>query len=721
MGPRSDEREEGLALQLREQVRLFFQERLPDRPDYELRPQQLEMALAVATAIEDEELLVVEAGTGTGKSLAYLIPSLLWALHYQRPVVISTRTLNLQQQLMEKDIPLLRQLSPYPFRATTARGWSNYLCLRRLEALQNREQAADELAEEASALSARLAQSDLPAVRQALQVSDALWSQVQAESAACNRQHCPHYQDCYLFRERREMERSQLIIANHSLVMADLALRQEGANGILPSPAAWVMDEAHHLEEVANDHLGRSLSRGQLRRLRQHVYEPKGKSEEAGWLPALRQRLARMGLQTDLHGELLDLLDRGLLGSLPGFYDSGEEFFYWLDQLVQSLPGDGRVTLDGSFLKNPMGERCLESSSLWAASLEQLSASARNLLGKLQDHELDAQHGGQAELKSLVERLRTMRDNLEFCLFPESRDWVYWAQVTPEDIELGATPLDVGERLAQTFFAPARSLVATSATLAVSNQDLTFFQQRVGLDRVSERVRQLCLSSPFAFEEMAYLGVATDLSDPNRPEFWLQAQASLVELVVRLGGRCFLLGTSFISLRQAQEALQAPLAQAGIRLLRQGEAPAGQLLSQFRANPRSLLLGADSFWEGVDVPGEDLVCVILTRLPFRVPSDPLVQAHCRRIEEDGGNSFSDYQKPQAILKFRQGFGRLIRTQRDRGMVLVLDSRLYHKGYGKDFLQALPRCRRRAGRLAGLVEDAWSWFCQRQEGSLGVGK
>ena len=689
-----------------ERVRSFFLEKLPLRPDYEERPEQLEMALAVARALAEEELLVVEAGTGTGKSLAYLIPCLLWSFEHGQPVVISTRTLNLQQQLLEKDIPLLRELLDQPFRATAARGWSNYVCLRRLDAVQNSQQITPELAHEAGQL-AEVLGLGAPGIRQKLPVTDSLWSLVQADSQACNRQLCPHYQECYLFRERREMERSELIIANHSLVMADVALRAAGAQGILPKPACWVLDEGHHLEEVANDHLGRALSLTDLQRLRQGVYDPKGKVNEAGWLPILRDRLSKANERI----RLLECLDRGLLTSLPGFYQVGEEFFHWLGQAILAAgvsETGARATLNSDFFHTPEGEECQRQSEQWAAHMEHVESSARDLHQLLTELELELTQGGLAELQSLIERVKSLRSNLEFCLFPDSGDWVYWAVCTPSNATLGATPLDVGERLAAEFFGPARSMVVTSATLAVG-KELGYYEKRVGLDRHQHRVQRSLLDSPFDFRQNAYLGVATDLSDPNRGDFWERSSEALLWLLQQLGGRTFLLTTSHASLRLARERLTEPLAQLGIRVLAQGQAPAGLLLEEFRRNSRSLLIGADSFWEGVDVVGDDLSCVILARLPFRVPNDPLVQAHCRRLEAEGLSSFTHYQLPQAILRFRQGFGRLIRSQRDRGMVLVLDSRLYHKSYGAEFLNALPACNRRAGRLAGLVQDSVKWL------------
>ncbi len=689
-----------------EQVRSFFLERLPLRPDYEERPEQLEMAMGVARALAEEELLVVEAGTGTGKSLAYLIPCLLWSFKHGQPVIISTRTLNLQQQLLEKDIPLLRDLMDQPFRATAARGWSNYVCLRRLSTVQNSQQLTPELAGEAGQLDEVLSLG-APGIRQKLPVSDSLWSLVHADSHACNRQLCPYYQECYLFRERREMERSELIIANHSLVMADVALRTDGAQGILPKPACWVLDEGHHLEEVANEHLGRSLSLSDLQRLRSNVFDPKGKVNDAGWLPLLRDRLSK----ADEKVRLLECLDRGLLVSLPGFYQVGEEFFFGLTQsiLAAGLTEVGaRATLNSDFFHTPEGEECRRLSEQWAAHMEHVESGARDLHRLLTDLELEVSQGGLVELQSLIERVKSLRANLEFCIFPDSGDWVYWAVATPNNATLGATPLDVGERLAAEFFGPARSMVITSATLAVG-KDLGFYEKRVGLDLHPNRIARSLLDSPFDYRQNAYLGVATDLQDPNRADFWERACEALVWLLGQLGGRTFLLTTSYASLRQARDRLSEPLSHLGIRVLAQGQAPPGLLLEEFRRNSRSLLIGADSFWEGVDVVGNDLSCVIITRLPFRVPNDPLVQAHCRRLEEEGLSSFTHYQLPQAILRFRQGFGRLIRSQKDRGIVLVLDSRLYHKSYGPEFLGALPACNRRAGRLAGLVQDAIKWL------------
>lgn len=712
---------------LPERVRLFFEHNLPAHPEFEPRPEQLTMALAVATAIEDQELLVAEAGTGTGKSLAYLVPALLWSLEHGKPVVISTRTLNLQQQLLDKDLPLLRRLaqSETPWKAAAARGWGNYVCLRRLETACSRLAEGAGAPAEGTALGALALARELnggaPGVRQMLRVSDEVWSEVRADSAACNRQACPHYADCYFFRARKELEGAQLIIANHSLVLSDLALRRQGAGGILPEPGCWVLDEGHHLEDVANDHLGVSVNARDLARLRQNVYDPKGRADQAGWLPALRGRVAYLQLPDETRRELLGCVDHGLVAALPSFYSAGEEFFVLLAAalaLASPREPQARLTLSADFFHTAEGEACRNAAAAWVSAAEGLEGTALQLLEQFNRHEAETQAGGVSELQALLERLRGLRRDLEFCLFPEDPDWVFWGQATAHDTELGATPLDVGDTLAREFFGPARSVVLTSATLAVGD-DLSFFEGRVGLDQHQARLTRLCLASPFDYARQAYLGVATDLSDANDSRFWDHSGEALAWLVQRLGGRTFLLGTSMASLRSARRSLEPWLEGSGIRLLVQGEAPPSALLESFRRDPRALLLGADSFWEGVDVPGADLVCVILTRLPFRVPSDPVVRAHCQRLESEGQSAFNDYQVPQAVLRFRQGFGRLIRSSRDRGMVLVLDSRLYHKSYGKRFLSGLPPCRRRAGTLSGVVQDAVRWLHEGQKDTAGL--
>jgi ATP-dependent DNA helicase DinG len=689
-----------------QRVLAFFADRLPGRQGYEDRPEQRKMALAVANAIENEGILLVEAGTGTGKSLAYLIPSLLWASENGMPVIVSTRTLNLQQQLLDHDLPGLARIVARPFKAVAARGWSNYVCLRRVSTLSGTIDAA--LAPALADLENQISHGT-SGIRQEMRVDERLWGSVCCESASCSRQICPHYEDCYYFRVRRQMDRADLIVTNHSLLLADLALRREGAPGILPAAACIVLDEGHHLEDVANEHLARGLSSQDLARLQQQLYQPGGKVDEAGLLPALRKRLTSLGLDPDLKRQLLFTLDRELLGSLPSLYASAEEFFATLGSLMRPQdsvePGYGRISIDQAWMQTQPAQLLRERGALLGQHLERAASSCSSLQAALQGVR-EQMEGGLDELTAMGDRLKGMSRQLEFCLFPESPDWVYWASESQQSCEIGATPLDVGEALAADFFKPARSIVITSATLAINN-DLSFYASRVGLDRVESKVETLCLESPFDFRRQAYLGVAHDLPEPGSPAFLEAMLEPLCRLVEQMKGRTFLLLTSMTLLRRVAQRLRENL--QGVQVLAQGEAPNRDLLRSFRNGPPSILLGADSFWEGVDVSGDALQCVVLGRLPFRVPTDPLVQAHCKRLEDEGQNAFFSYQLPRAILRFRQGFGRLIRSHLDRGIVMVLDSRIYHKSYGVEFKRSLPACTRRAGPWADLVEDSLEWM------------
>lgn len=730
----------------------FYRGRLSRTPNYEDRPQQQALAVEISRAIEEGLVLLAEAGTGTGKSLAYLIPAVLWTRSRERPIIVSTRTLNLQQQLLEKDIPLLQSLFGEPFLAAPARGWSNYVCLRRLYDVRHQTGLEPEMVFEAEQLVSHL-ETGVKGIRQELQVSGTVWSEVCADSTACNRQQCPFFSQCYLFEERRQLEKADIIVTNHSLVLADLSLKRAGAPGILPRCQALVLDEAHHLEEVANEHLARAVSLLACDRLKQQLYRPKSRHEEGGFLPNLRQFVAKSSLESTQKQEILKKIDFELLSPLPDFYSNYENFFADLGGLGPTGPESGlsrsganslhssenrglrspesggnlsqRTALKPGSFSGEAGELVRERGARLAGQIDSLRSALVGLSNRLAEVGEDPAFAGYlSEVESIRTQLGNFKNDLEFCLFPEDPQWIYWLLQTKNDVQLGATPLNVGQVLREDLFHATRCTVMTSATLT-SAGSFDFLRSRLGLlpesipqglsvdesalDFDFARVGEFCVDSPFDYRDQAYLGVARDLPTPNDSSFLDQVVAPLERLVVELGGRTFILLTSYTALRRLSDSLQASLELHGIELLCQGQAPNSHLLHRFRKDGRSVLLGTDSFWEGVDVPGEALQCVVLAKLPFRVPTDPIVEAHCRRLEENGQSAFGAYQLPQAILKLRQGFGRLIRTTSDRGLVYVLDSRLYHKNYGRDFLKSLPPCTRRAGPLDQLVEDGLRWL------------
>lgn len=690
-----------MATEFQDKVSDFFARRLATGEGYEHRPAQLEMAAAVAWAIEHEELLLVEAGTGTGKSLAYLVPAILWSARQPNPVIVSTRTLNLQQQLFEHDLPRLSEHLSFPLKVVQARGWSNYVCLRRL---LERSGLSHELEQEAAQLEKRLPGSE--GTRQELEVSRELWSRCCADSLACSRQACVYFEDCFFFKERRKLEGADLVVTNHSLVMADLALRRQGAPGILPQAECLILDEGHHLEQVATDHLGRQFSNQGLERLVRQLLDKGTALEDTGFLPGLRQRLARADLHDQDKRRLLDLIDHEMLVRIRPLEEAGEEFFELLTFWLANAQERKRHLIPEDF-DTEAGRQLRDQGGVVAGQLQGLAGACGQLAELVRELQLPGASDTTSELEGFSVRLKGAARDIEFCLFPDSDDWVYWAFDSRAEIGLVATPLDVGDILKEALFSKLRSLVLTSATLAVDG-DLDFFAGRVGCQG-DARLQTLQLESPFDYPEQVYLGVATDLPQPGRPGWMDSLIPELIELVDRLRGKTFLLVTSWSLLRELELELQEPLASRGVGLLAQGRASGGALLQAFRGQGDYLLIGTDSFWEGVDVPGEDLSCVILARLPFRVPTDPVVAAQARRLESQGKDPFEHYHLPLAILKLRQGFGRLIRTSSDRGLIYILDHRIRTRRYGRRFFQSLPRTVRRAGPLGGLVDEGLAWL------------
>lgn len=694
---------------LRAEVDRFFRERMPLLPGFEDRPQQIQMASAVARAFEDEEILIAEAGTGTGKSLAYLVPALLWRAQGGRePVVVATRTLNLQQQILDVDVPRLRDRLGLPFKAVQARGWSNYLCLRRLQALPRTgelvpgeerlvQAVADHVARGGGGL-----RSDLP-------VPDDLWGRLACDSTACGRQRCPQYDRCFLFRERRELATADLVVTNHALLLSDLAIRRDGSNGILPGLTRVILDEAHHLEDTATDHLGYSFLRSDFFRFLQQLYKPKATTEEGGFLAGLRLTLSGAPVDAERRRDLLDRVDRGLLAPIPALAGAAEEL---LHSVAERIPkGAEKIPLDMGWFATPEGEEIRLAGERLANRLQDAAEALREVAEGLEEvPDWDAGQGLRMEVLGFAQRLGSVRAEVEWCLFPDSPDWVYWAEHSPRDTGLGAAPLDVGTQLSNLLFGTARTAVLTSATLTVGGRT-DFLEERLGLKEPlnAERVSRLVVESPFDFEHQALVAVARSLPDPGDPAFAEYVAGALGDLVAGLGGRTFLLVTSWRMLRELEALLTPRLAEAGVTVLCQGKADRSALLNQFRSAGRYLLIGTDSFWEGVDVPGEALSCVILARLPFQVPTDPIHQARSSRLGETGRNPFAHYHLPLAVTKFRQGFGRLIRTATDRGVVLVLDGRTLSKSYGKAFLNSLPPCHREEGDLYRLVGDCLDWL------------
>jgi ATP-dependent DNA helicase DinG len=669
---------------------------------YESRPQQLEMALAIAGALSQGTHALIEAGTGTGKSLAYLVPSLLWAIKNERRIVISTNTINLQEQLLHKDIPLLQQLMPSPFKAVLIKGRGNYLCNRKFSELlrEGSGQVEEDDIPELQAL-ATWSQGTREGSKSDLSFSPrpSLWELVSSDGDTCLRLNCPQFRDCWFHKARREAVDAQVLIVNHSLLFADLVIRaQGGEGGLMPSYHSIILDEAHNVEDAATEWFGLRLTRRGLTRSLSRLYSARTGGAK-GLLPLMQRKLqgtpGAKSLQDFLHQEVI-----------PELNLAGEEVQVLFRGLEQMLTVSGqreakqRLTQDycRSQEWHQRREECAQLQnrlarlanllSLTASRLEEIQGVVEACLGQL------------VELEALARRLAATERALGEIFSEPNPERVRWLSLEQgrfgSRVSLHDAPLSVQEPLQEHLWQKFATVVLTSATMAVDNS-FGYLKERLGL---SKGVKELILSSPFDYHQQVLLGVATALPEPEQADFLRRGAEAVAKSLVGSRGRALVLFTSFSMLKAFARHLAGPLKEQGIPLLCQGEMPRNRLLEMFRRDTSSVLLATASFWEGVDVAGESLSSLIITRLPFTVPDEPILEARVEQLRLEGKNPFLTYQVPQAVLKLRQGFGRLIRTKRDRGIILILDRRVKTKFYGALFLRSLPPC----PLITGSVED-----------------
>jgi ATP-dependent DNA helicase DinG len=694
---------------------------------YEERLEQLKMLEAVTSAFNGDSISLIEAGTGTGKTLAYLIPAVYWSLLNGERVVISTNTINLQEQLIEKDIPLLHLGLNEDFKYSLVKGMGNYLCLLRAETvIDGLLDLADD--DEMDALRSVIEWSKITQDGSLSDLSFSpppeVWDKVSAESESCLRVRCPHYSKCFFYKARRELASSQILVVNHHLLFSDLSIKgasEASETGILPPYKRTIFDEAHHLTDAATSHFGmRTTKYGIIRMLRR--LKRKGSSGEMRGLifytASLTTKLKKY-YRKGIVGSVLRRVEEYLSPQVDSVEEYAKDAFddlYYFATSSAEVKGESieeinlRVTDDLRMREE--WETIDKKFSILRIKLKELHEEIKTFVEVLIDYE------AENDVARVVMEFKGIANKLDFssdviCSFLDSGEdgYVRWIEgrLGKGGIisGIGLSPLDISSHLKERLYSRCKTVVMTSATMAI-RKSFKFLRSELGLED-DERVEEFIIPSSFNYEEQALVVIPTDIPEPAETGYSDKITPIIMKAVRASFGNALILFTSYYLLDRVYNKIRDELGELGILSLKQGSLPRTKLLDRFRTEDKSVLFATDSFWEGVDVPGEALRLVIITRLPFRVPTEPIIEARVEHMENQGINSFLEYTVPTAVLKFKQGFGRLIRTKTDRGAVLVLDKRIVSKSYGKYFLGSLPKCNNVSGTAEEIIKELETFF------------
>ena len=674
--------------------------------NYEERPSQIQLVKEITTALNGNKIGIFEAGTGVGKSFAYLIPSILWAVNNKERIVISTGTINLQQQLYEKDIPAAQEITGKKIKAVLLKGRQNYVCLRRLSdavaepSLFEEENEVINKIDEWAKTSSTGSRSDL-----SFNPPDNAWSRVNSESDGCMGGRCPYREDCFVMKVRKESADANIIVVNHHLLFADIESRMSGVGyedtAVLPPYKRIVFDEAHGIEDSATSFFSESFTRFKLLKQVNLLYR-QWRGTRAGFLV----QAAAVSASEDF-SEKAD-----------GAVEAIKEAVLILDQDAVLLLTDGfNVRIHHGSAENYA--EILEDIKKLHGAVSAFVDLARNVIANIDDKDADIHAVWEA--KTVLHRLESYCVLFsDFINWDEHDDKVFWMQkvrLPPKTageepvifVQFYQTPLDIAPMMNKGVFEPMDSVVCTSATLRIEN-NFNYFMRRTGAGFVEkERLAAATFESPFPYKTNVLFGVPSDAPFPDSSYFQPYVEQTVPKLIEAAGGKTLVLFTSYDSLKYTYNATASALAGKGITLFKQGDDDRFRLLEKFKEDTQSVLFATDSFWEGVDVPGNSLSQVIIVKLPFAVPNDPVFAARSEDLEKKGGNPFMQLSVPQAVIKFRQGFGRLVRRGDDRGVIIVLDRRIVEKRYGKTFTTSVPMSRRMYNPLDQIISAIEKFF------------
>lgn len=683
-------------------------------------PQQMMMA-NVIEAYNDDAITLIEAGTGTGKSMAYLLPAILWALEHQQRTLISTHTIALQEQLIHKDIPQLIKALNLDINAVLVKGMGNYLCLRKFRETQDElllmspeERSEFDKVEAWAETTHEGSRTSMPKMP-----SGALWERLAAESDTCTNIKCPHYEKCFFFKARKQAEEAQILVANHHLLFADLAVRAETDNykgqAILPAYTRIVIDEAHHIEDIATDFFGDHISKMGILRLLGRIASEKQDKAAHGKLASLREKLnfAFPNQAAKNIASLTSRLNSDLMHLRREIQTYTIETFTTISQCVDRLnanshqeelgQGETKLRLLPHHHSLPFWQEYVVSASnklidailRYVQALDSLEKDLKTL-----DHESfqEQSKSVRQDITAFAVRLEEQSNLLQkLVLAPPGNEKVRWIEIKNSplfsNVSIRDADLDVSQAMIDFLFSRFSTVILCSATLT-TNRQFNFIRERLGmlLERLPfKKITEYIYDSPFNYFAQALLAIPTDLPAPQQANFVEHSAQQIWNIIEVSRGSTFVLFTSYTMMKACYELLVERLSNNRYALFKQGDEERQALLSKFKTTPRAILFGTDSFWEGIDVAGEALRCVVIVKLPFKVPTEPIIQARTEAILARGGDPFSEYTLPTAIVKFKQGFGRLIRHVRDRGCIVCLDTRLINKSYGKLFIDSLPKC------------------------------